>query len=998
MMFGVGGKELSQQRGALFDMLFDRIANGLTKHYKKVLIAWIIVLLISVPAIMQVNNVINYQQTQGATGNYESVQAQNIITADFQKSVANGTLLIVLQANNITDANSRDFVLELQQRIQNSSDIKDLQGVTTVYTSAAMVMEQYIMQLGPSMRPAEAQINASAFLLWGTPALQVSNWNQYHSDSATFNATEAQLIEYLQQQPSGQNTTAVALSYYHAFATEWNSTSGNVSLTNPVVRADYCVNAVAPGFINALPSPQQQMMLGILTGFNITNFNDASKVHAFALSMIGSAASIDNMTFLQQVYELGPSYQMGHVSSFVNTIVAKGTLASYPIKVPEQLTSNFVSSNNRTMLVMVTFTVTSSYTKSDGDKPLADDVGVLRGILSNLRLETVSPITTFVTGDAAMTADMQASSTNDMSLIMPITITIIIVLLGILFRSVLGEFLPLGAVGVALGISEAMVFVIGSTVAQIDSTTLTMLFTILLGVGTDYSVFIIMRYREERIKGSTREQAVHTSVTWAGESIVTSGATVVIAFFAMATSSFAMVQTMGLVLGLAIVVALLVALTLIPSVLMLLGNRIFWPTTGNRWKRFAEKLMEKKRAGNHGYFHRAASFAVKHAKVIVVAAIVISVPTTYLFLTTETNFDFIDSMGTPESIRGMNAMTSDFGAGGIMPTQIVITGDTLVYDGSNFNVTYLNAIDNITATIAADPMVQHVSGITRPYGQLVDFSNSSMISAEERQQMLQSLGSDNRTVLLTVVLKQQPESAAAVNSIPTLRDELATAKDLQPALAGSTILVGGSTASLYDLSLTLNSQFNNIELLVIIGIFVVLMVVLGSLLLPAFAIVSIAMSISWSFAATVLVFGVWLDKPILFIIPLVLFVMLMGLGMDYNVFILTRIREEVHKGKETKEAVIDAVDWTGGIISALALIMAVAFGSMMLSSNTMLQEFGFALSLAILLDAMVVRTYVVPAAMVLMGKKAWWAPGRLQREGRKEKRSPPNEGEKTVEK
>jgi RND superfamily putative drug exporter len=466
----------------------------------------------------------------------------------------------------------------------------------------------------------------------------------------------------------------------------------------------------------------------------------------------------------------------------------------------------------------------------------------------------------------------------------------------------------------------------------------------------------------------------------------------------MATSSFAMVQTMGLVLGLAIVVALLVALTLIPTVLMLLGNRIFWPTTGNRWKRFAEKLMEKKRAGNHGYFHRAASFAVKHAKVIVVAAIVISVPTTYLFLTTETNFDFIDSMGTPESIRGMNAMTSDFGAGGIMPTQIVITGDTLVYDGSNFNVTYLNAIDNITATIAADPMVQHVSGITRPYGQWVDFSNSSMISAEERQQMLQSLGSDNRTVLLTVVLKQQPESAAAVNSIPTLRDELATAKDLQPALAGSTILVGGSTASLYDLSLTLNSQFNNIELLVIIGIFVVLMVVLGSLLLPAFAIVSIAMSISWSFAATVLVFGVWLDKPILFIIPLVLFVMLMGLGMDYNVFILTRIREEVHKGKETKEAVIDAVDWTGGIISALALIMAVAFGSMMLSSNTMLQEFGFALSLAILLDAMVVRTYVVPAAMVLMGKKAWWAPGRLQREGRKEKRSPPNEGEKTVEK
>jgi putative drug exporter of the RND superfamily len=107
--------------------------------------------------------------------------------------------------------------------------------------------------------------------------------------------------------------------------------------------------------------------------------------------------------------------------------------------------------------------------------------------------------------------------------------------------------------------------------------------------------------------------------------------------------------------------------------------------------------------------------------------------------------------------------------------------------------------------------------------------------------------------------------------------------------------------------------------------------------------------------------------------------------MDYNVFILTRIREEIHKGKDTKQAVVDAVDWTGGIITALALIMAGAFGALMVSGNAMLQEFGFALTVAVLLDAMVVRTYIVPAALTLMGKKAWWAPGILQREGRKKK-------------
>jgi RND superfamily putative drug exporter len=334
-------------------------------------------------------------------------------------------------------------------------------------------------------------------------------------------------------------------------------------------------------------------------------------------------------------------------------------------------------------------------------------------------------------------------------------------------------------------------------------------------------------------------------------------------------------------------------------------------------------------------------------------------------------------------------MSADFGAGKIMPTQIVVIGDTVVYEDNTFNYAYLDALDNITATIASDSMIQKVTSITRPYGEWVDYRNLGALPTEARVQieeaMLQYVGSDNKSVLLTVVLKDQPQKASAVNHMSALREEIADTKASLPILVSSTILVGGSTATLYDLGLSTSQQFTNIEILVVIGIFIVLMVVLGSLLLPAFAVVSIAMSITWSFAATTILFGDLLGKPILWIIPLILFVMLMGIGMDYNVFILTRIREEAHKGKEIKQAVVDAVDWTGGIITALALIMAGAFGSIMLSSNAMLQEFGFALLLAVLLDAMVVRTYIVPAAIVLMGKWAWWAPGRLQRVGREEK-------------
>ena len=975
-------------------MVFDKLANLVTRHYKLILIAWIIILIISVPAIMQVDKVMSYESNGVTSGDYESVKAAEIITSEFQGSVANGTILIVLQADDVTDVSSRDYVLSLQDKIMSSTELQDFTGMTSAYTVNSMIMFQTVLALGPTMRPAEQQVNSTAFLLWGVPALHVQNWTVSHSDSEAYYSTSTQLQYYLTQQGANQTQIQLTMGYYDAFAAAWNSSGADPNLmADPVARANLSVNAVAPDFIAGLPvtDGEKQAMMAILHSFDLTSFNDPVAVHSFTLSMISQASSITNMTFIQEVYDLGPSYDLYAVNAYVNSVISNGTLATYPVKVPTQYLASLVSSNNHTMLIPLSFSVAADYVTESGGRPMFDNVDLVRGLISEVNSETDNAMTAYVTGDAAISADMQSSSLGDMGLIEPITIIIIIVLMGILFRSVVAEFLPLGAVAVALGVSQALVFVIGSTVAQINSMTTTILFALLMGVGTDYSVFIVTRYREERIKGATRESAVHTSVTWAGESIVTSGLTVIIAFFAMALASFTFVQTMGLVIGMAIVVALMVSLTLVPAILMLVGNRIFWPTTGERWKKFANNIMQKKRDGNHGYFHQAATFAVKHAKAVLLIAIVVSIPATYIYVTAEPSFDFIGAMGNSESIDGMNALSEDFGAGRIMPTQVVITGETYVYENGAFNIAYLDAIENLTASIAADSsMVQQVTGVTRPYGTLVDYHNISYMPEEQQallvSSMLKSVGSSHKTVLLTVVLKPEPQSNEAVNYVSTLRGQVKDVQAVEPELTGSTILVGGSTASLYDLSTSISQQFGMIEIIVVIGIFIVLMFVLGSLLLPLFAVLSIAMSIAWSFALTYLVFGTWLGLPILFIVPLVLFVMLMGIGMDYNVFILTRIREEVHKGKALNHAIVDAIDWTGGIITALALIMAGAFGSLMISSNDMLIMFGFALTVAILLDAMVVRTYVVPAVMSLMGKWAWYAPGRLQREGRKQKK------------
>jgi RND superfamily putative drug exporter len=447
-----------------------------------------------------------------------------------------------------------------------------------------------------------------------------------------------------------------------------------------------------------------------------------------------------------------------------------------------------------------------------------------------------------------------------------------------------------------------------------------------------------------------------------------------------------MIRTMGLVLGLAIAVSLLVALTLIPSLIMLLGNRIFWPTRGARWYRFAERTMQRRAEGHHGYFHKAANFSINHAKTILVAALLISVPTTYIFLEADTSFDFIGGMASGvESNEGIIAMTDAFGAGRIMPTQVVAVFDGPVYTDGAFNLTRLADIDSMATTMAAADNVKQVTGVTNPKGDHLDYVNYSSLSAETLASMASMVGVDGRTVLFSVILEAGPMTPESLDTVSELREDLAALKASDPSMSSMDVLVGGSSAVIHDLKIDLDEQFNTMEIMVVVGIFIVLLVVLGAVLLSLFAIVSIMLSITWTFAVTVTIFGYGLGEPILWIIPLILFIMLMGIGMDYNVFILTRIREEIHKGKSDRDAVVESLDWTGGIITALAIIMGSAFSMMMLSGTMMLKEIGFALAFAILLDAMVVRTYIVPAMMTTLGKWGWWAPGPLQRERRETK-------------
>lgn len=1094
---------------------FAKLADWVIRHCKKIVVAWIVILILAVPLMMRVGEVVVYEETALAPEDIESGKAQEIINEQFPMTLANSTAMIVIQSSDIRDEDVKNYTMALDENVTNDPDIHYLQGVTTIYTVYKEILESTVDRISPYLYEIENSTNMSAFMFYGIPSMYTETWTQVNGTcfmvygvpsiylgewlgnssfndtlayantslilngllaTGDFNATQQQMIwDYyntftgywnvstepnpmLRAQYAIDNATiqftsamppeeglfiqgiwqsfnltnwgspidqstyanstfwsmlgmygidpeelAMVGPYYYAFYNAWiPSFSDPFLLTlTPEQRAEYCIILVAPQYIDSLPisDDDKQIMNAILAAFNLTTWSNQTIIHdvainAFAL-MSGSMFGISDVDFLEDVYLLGASPSQDNISSFSQSVVDNGTLHSYPVPIPSDIYYNFVSPNNDTMLVIIGFTRETGFGASDEIPKSIDEI---RSIVSTLKSDLgMQSLTTYVSGEAAISADMAVEANKDIERIDPVTITLVIILLGLFFLAIVTPFVPLGVVGVAIVVSQGFIFLIGTYIANVHYSVITMLVPLLLAVGVDYSIFIIARYREERRGGKNREEAVRTSVTWAGESIATSGGVVMISFGALSIAGFGLLRTMGLVFMIGVGVALLTALTLLPALILLVGNRIFWPSRRLKRKTWLDSADDNRNPNNpkekskgkrkRGYFGNAARASLKYSKAIVAAALLISIPTTLAVLSLETSFDFIAGMPDVESKLGLDAMAEGFGKGNIIKTYVVVQKPYEIYNGTSFDNAILNSIDNLTSNIAALDNIEKVTPSTVFMGGRIDQATWEGFSADEKDYSIRrAVGEDYNTVLITIVFEEEPFSKESMNSISSIRNELDSIKnDPNENLFDATIYVGGETAGLRDIQDSMNNDFRNMAIIVVVGIFILLLIILGSVLVPLRLILTIALSISWALAMTMLLFEWFKGIPVLWLMPMILFIILMGLGMDYDIFLVTRIREEVAKGKTDEEAIVTAVERTGGIITACGIIMAGAFASLMLSTMGLLQEFGFGLSFAIIIDAMLVRIYLVPAIMVLLKKWNWWAPGRLQRVRREEK-------------
>lgn len=749
------------------------------------------------------------------------------------------------------------------------------------------------------------------------------------------------------------------LLYYGAFYSRWNATDAAPSVSMFHGYADYAAEAV----IDQAGPPASDLVQIYYFDLGWENRNDRAAIHRQTVHYLSQGTETDPW-LVQEIMDLGLEPDPVEVSALASAIVANSTVADYPMVVLPLIPIVLVGGRNESTLMMVSFSV--------GGKTVSgvEHVQTLRDMTKEA-FAGQSGVTHHITGMDPMTYDAEVAMEEDLAIIDPVAIIMILVLVGLFFRSLLAAGLPPAAIGIALGISFAILFLVAAYLFSVNYLVVTLMITATLGAGCDYCIFILSRYREERRNGKTKEEAVEEAVTWAGETVTTSALTVMIGFGSLFFASLEIVMSFGtLVIG--IIIALLIALTLIPSLLSIFGDKVFWPS----------KHVPKPSKIGRRYFTHAADFSMKHAKVLLVAVLVLSVPAIYVVATTPTSYDFIETLPDCESKEGIISMEDTFGAGMISPTMVGLNMSGPVYsEGRDFNITMLDTIERMCLDLEEVPGIQKMFSPTRPYGQPIDYANLSQEHSVEAAQSLAVMhamvGKGNNSVLINIIFIDNPYSDQTMGGIEDIRVIAGEVDQEQDEINAA--YVGGGTAMMFDFASTMTDDFLTIIAIAIVLIYIVLMFVLGSVLNPLRSILTILLSIFWTLAITSLVFQWTMDMYLNFEVPLILMVICLGLGMDYDILLSTRIREEVHKGMTTNEAIKHSLLETGGIITTCGVVMASAFGSLMITGNPMLMQFGLALFVAILLDATIVRTYLVPAIMSLLGKWNWWAPKAIRR-------------------
>lgn len=623
---------------------------------------------------------------------------------------------------------------------------------------------------------------------------------------------------------------------------------------------------------------------------------------------------------------------------------------------------NFVSHDKTKTYAAVTF-------KAD----VKDSSKLAQTIRNSLNSNDVS---VKASGNTLMVDDISKQVTNDLRMAETVSFMILAVLLVLVFRSVVAAAVPLVLGGFSILISFLLLRIL-SEFTVMSEYAINIIIALGLGLSIDYSLLIVSRFREELIRQKDTRKAITETLHTAGHTVFFSGLTVVIALLALAIFPIDLLRSMGLGGVSAVIAAMVSGLVVLPAILTLLGNRINSLSFGS-FKRDVRNGIAHKPAKfwytlTHITFKRPILFVGVALGLLVVSAL----PLFQLSIGT------VDERVLPassESRQVFSSIKNDFPGSGTTSMQVIYTANDL---GSNKSITNLY---NYTKALSEVKDITGVTALTQLPGVPATTSLAAyqaMIAHPQNapaalRQQIANLQQGNSTV---ITLERSGDL-----SINSQHDLVQRVRDVAVPQS-ATVQVGGPDALTYDQLAAIKARAPWAIAWIVLAIGVLMFIMLNSIVLPLTAMLMNTLSLSVAIGSVVWVFqddhlASWLGlntaATIDITTPMIILAIAFGLSMDYSVFLYGRIREEYMAHGDTRRAVADGLAKTGGIITSAAILLFVVVGAFATSKVAIMQQIGFGLAIAVLVDAFIVRVILVPSLMALLGKANWYAPKFLR--------------------
>ncbi|BDC18467.1 MMPL family transporter [Acidianus sp. HS-5] len=533
------------------------------------------------------------------------------------------------------------------------------------------------------------------------------------------------------------------------------------------------------------------------------------------------------------------------------------------------------------------------------------------------------PFTSYLSGSKPVNQQLRGLANSAFAVAIPVGIALAIIITGIYFRSFVAAFVPLGIYISAFLVSSVLIWlvVIKLLGITVDFLTPSQVLLLALGLGTDYVVFISSRYIEERRKGLSKDDAVKEAIRWGGRAVTLTALVVMLSFLFLYIYNVPLVSDTSISEMLAVFVVWLSATTLFTSILKATGDKLFFPAKFTR--------IENKK--------NSISRPVTKVGIFVAVVVIFSLIAVTMPLST----NILGLMPPSQASDGVNILSQEFTTSNVFPIYVVVPISTFNETTYNYAVHIYREISSISGVTAVESPVSPYGGLV-PYCKLSEYNYTEYVS--------------HGYMLFVVNQKYQPFSNQAFQVVQAI-------ENLHVGY------VGGGPVDLYNILHFIQTDFIEIFLLITVTMYILLVIMTRSFSVSGVVIFTIMSAVGITLGLERLIFVNILGYGIFAVVPLFLVAIIIGIGMDYNIFLIARVHEEIEKGEDMETAVGKSVKAIGKTIIFLGLIFAGTMGSLMLVKAAILQEMGFALSIAAILETSLLWYYLAPSLLVLLYRK-----------------------------